>query len=181
VVVFGMISRVRTMLLTTAVFAGLVIASPSVVDRIDTARDRVAFANQRIGFLEERGYDRIVNHPEYWLLGAGEGYYRRYAETSAIGAHELHSSVGTLLHCYGAIGLGLFVVFVFRVFRRMDRRAILVALAPAAYGLSHQGLRVTLLWVMLALVICLKDLEAKRRASALDHARAGHRTDRGKS
>lgn len=43
--------------------------------------------------LAARGYDRIINHPEYWFVGAGEGIFYRF--DSLLNA-EMHSSWGTI-------------------------------------------------------------------------------------
>jgi uncharacterized membrane protein YhfC len=72
------------------------------------------------------------------------------------GTHELHSSVGTLFFCYGFVGAGIFVVFMWRALRRAPLRRLLLMAPALAYGLSHQGLRFTLVWLLLALYVALK-------------------------
>jgi hypothetical protein len=129
---------------------------------IDRAHTRIT-TDESLGLLEERGYDRIVDHPEYLLLGAGEGGYNRYYYTSAIRAHEIHSSAGTLIFCYGIVGTSLFLVFLWNVIRGASPQRILLLLPAAAYGLSHQGLRFTSLWVLLAVVVMLNDLDKRER------------------
>lgn len=101
---------------------------------------------QRDDSLAGRGYARILNHPEYLLFGAGEfGLSRFTGET-----HELHSTLGTLLFSYGVIGSFLFSVILLRLLNRAGISNFLY-LAPAfAYGLTHQGLRFSLLWVLFA-------------------------------
>ena len=42
----------------------------------------------------------------------------------------------------------------------------------AAYGLSHQGLRFTLLWVLLACVVAIKESNRAVRVAALAQRRA---------
>jgi hypothetical protein len=98
----------------------------------------------------DRGYARIVEYPEMVVLGAGEGGHWRFP---GIGSHELHSTFGTLLFSYGIPGSVLFLCFLISVARRSrpDHSALL--LAPLAYSLGHQGLRVTLFWVSLAVVL----------------------------
>lgn len=63
--------------------------------------------------LAMRGYDRIVNHPEFWFFGAGEGSFQRFE--SAING-EIHSSWGTIFFSYGLIGTLLFLLFFLNVF-----------------------------------------------------------------
>ncbi|GAI55574.1 unnamed protein product, partial [marine sediment metagenome] len=43
--------------------------------------------------LAGRGYDRIVNHPQYLLFGAGEGSNKRF---ESMWPGELHSGVGSI-------------------------------------------------------------------------------------
>ena len=152
IIVIATMSRLRTIIMAALVAAVLVAAVEPIGHYVERAAERFSAGEER-SFVEERGYDRIIQHPEYWLLGAGEGGYRRFAETTAIGAHELHSSAGTLFFCYGIAGTVLFFVFLFRVGRGAGYRQILMAVAVASYGPSHHGLRVTLLWVFLALMV----------------------------
>ena len=56
--------------------------------------------------------------------------------------------------------------------RRARTRYILMLLPAIAFGLTHQGLRFTLLWVLLALFIALKDYE-QRPAGAAERRRDG--------
>jgi hypothetical protein len=98
-----------------------------------------------------------VNHPAYWILGSGEGGYDRFADTTVIGDHELHSSGGTLFFCYGIAGSLLFLGFLYQVIRVSAFRQLLLILPVCAYSLTHQGLRVTMLWVFLAMFLALGD------------------------
>lgn len=103
-----------------------------------------------------RGYDRITNHPGYLVLGAGEGAYRRFE--SYIGKHEMHSSIGTLLFCYGIPGFILFGMFFASLFRGVPMRVVFYILPVVLYGLTHNGLRFTPLWVLLALFPIIGEL-----------------------
>jgi hypothetical protein len=47
------------------------------------------------------------------------------------------------------------------VVERGRLRFILLLLPASAYGLTHQGLRFTLLWVLLAMFIAIKDYERR--------------------
>lgn len=97
--------------------------------------------------LSGRGYDRIVDHPEFWLTGGGEGANYRFGVRI-----ELHSGPGTLIYAYGAIGVVLFSAILFYAMNRNGMFGLLVLLAPLVYGLTHQVLRTTLLWILLALL-----------------------------
>ncbi|HEY1064471.1 MAG TPA: hypothetical protein VGE52_00115, partial [Pirellulales bacterium] len=96
--------------------------------------------------------DRIWNHPEYLLFGAGEGAYTRFHSHINL---ELHSSLGTLLFCYGLIGLLLFFRTIAVLVRDCGWR-VLWYFAPAmAYGLTHNGLRQTEFWLIAVLIVCI--------------------------
>jgi hypothetical protein len=98
---------------------------------------------------ETRGYDRIVNYPEYILCGAGEGAYERFR--SALFGSELHSSFGTLLFCYGIMGTVLFSAALVWL-ARADLRSALFLIPAFAYGFAHQGVRAAFFWMMLAVL-----------------------------
>ena len=167
--VLGLFHRPRTIIVATLVFAALLQWSEHVQSALHGAVDRIR-NDETLGFFEERGYDRIVNNPEYLLFGAGEGAMRRFKDTTLIGTHEIHSSGGTLFFCYGIVGVLLFVVFLLRVVEGMRLRFALLLLPALAYGITHQGLRFTFLWVLIAMMISLKNVERQRRAAAMPPA-----------
>lgn len=112
----------------------------NLVDRLS------GIGSQSDDSIAGRGYNRIWNHPEYLLFGAGEFGLSRFPGE----IHELHSTLGTLLFGYGAIGAFLFAVILLRLLKRAGISNFLY-LAPAfVYGLTHQGLRFSLLWVLFA-------------------------------
>ncbi len=160
-VIAGLLVRLRTMLSIGVVFLLLLYVPSPMQDAIDRTLTR--FDNDvSLGFFEERGYDRIWNHPEHWVMGAGEGGYLRFSESTAIRAHEIHSSVGTLFFSYGIVGTTIFAVFTLIVLRRKGLRTWLLVLPTMAYGMTHQGLRTTLFWVLLAIVAIMGNPNKQR-------------------
>jgi hypothetical protein len=159
-----LISKLRTIVVASVVFAVLIFTNNPFSTAIDRAQERID-NDQHYGFLEERGYDRITEYPEYWLMGAGEGAYRRFKETSLIGAHELHSSMATLFFCYGAIGTLLFAMYLWGTMRRAGLRAWVIVGSGFAYGMTHQGLRFRLLWLLLGMVCALRELDTRDRVA----------------
>ncbi len=158
----GVFSRLRTVLLSLSIAGVTLLLFDPASSVLSRAQERIR-TDQSAGFFEERGYDRITNHPEFWLLGAGEGKYERFADTTFIGDHELHSSAGTIFFCYGIVGTLLFLAFLVRLMVGTSLRVISLLLPAAAYGLTHQGLRVTLFWMLLALFLCLKEARLRSR------------------
>jgi hypothetical protein len=101
-----------------------------------------------------RGYDRIWRYPEHLMFGAGEGAAWRFAGPINPRQYqkELHSTLGTVLFSYGIIGFGLFLAFLVMVFRRAPLAHVLYTLPVWAYGMTHQGLRESMLWILFGLV-----------------------------
>jgi hypothetical protein len=108
-----------------------------------------------------RGYDRIWRHPEYLLLGAGEGItYRLLKRGDRF--NELHSTWGTLLFSYGVAGSLSFVAMLVVIFRRAPWRHFSYFVPIVLYGLTHQGLRFSMLWVFFGLVFGLSQSHGSR-------------------
>jgi hypothetical protein len=100
--------------------------------------------------LEGRGYDRIWKYPQYWVFGAGEGEWHRFDGRGM----EFHSTLGNLQVSYGFVGLSLFVTLLLLASRNDRHQNAFSIVAILAYGLAHNGIRNTLLWVLLALISC---------------------------
>jgi hypothetical protein len=160
-VVVSVFVRLRTILVVGGLFSLTLLVANPMRDAIDQAISRFD-TDESHGFIEERGYDRIAKYPEHWIFGSGEGAYARFAEDTVIGSHEIHSSIGTLFFCYGTIGTLLFGAFLWMVLRGGGFRTALLVMPSLAYGMTHQGLRFTLFWVLLALVVQLRDDAAGR-------------------
>lgn len=98
---------------------------------------------------EGRGYDWLTKYPEYLLFGAGEGAYERFRNPN--GAKEIHSTIAALLFSYGIVGVVIVGGLMRAVFRRAGWQEALCVLPIALYGLTHNGIRFSLLWVFFAL------------------------------
>jgi hypothetical protein len=114
--------------------------------------------------FENRGYDRIVRFPEYLLAGAGEGKYSRF---EPLKPRELHSTVGTVLFSYGAIGTILLAIFIYRLARPNGKRALFVLLPILTYGITHHALRSADLWLLLAALAILQSRDQEGKMCAL--------------
>jgi hypothetical protein len=131
-----------------------------ISEAIDGTQQRLTIDRYpQFSFFEERGYDRILRNKEYLLIGAGEGDVDRFADSTRIGAAEIHSSIGTLFFCYGIIGVSLFVVFLWRVVRGAAVRATFMLAPTLAYTIAHQGLRSTSLWILFGVFVAMKVAE----------------------
>ena len=128
-----------------------------LIRRVQTSHDR-----NEGGLLTGRGYDRIFNHPQYLIFGAGEGEFWRF--DSSIPRSEIHSTLGSLLFSYGIIGFSIFLILLFMIIKKNDVK-FSYPLAPIfIYGLTHNGIRQTLFWIALALLITVdRNLSNKTR------------------
>ncbi len=156
----ALLNRPRSAIIVFGAIVSGLVTLEYLTDFLGAASERLSNLDPGTG----RGYDRIANHPEYLVFGAGEGMSARF-ESEAV-AHELHSIFGALLFSYGLPGIGLFVLLLVQILR-LGRWSALMALGPTfIYGLAHQGLRFTQLWLLLGLVIGVGLELSKRRAAA---------------
>ncbi len=103
--------------------------------------------------LEGRNYDRITNFPQYTILGAGEGYYSRFQPSwSPKLAIEIHSSFATMLFSYGVVGLLLFMGTFYSAIRAVPLSVGAYILPALTYGITHQGLRFSFLWILVGIL-----------------------------
>jgi hypothetical protein len=98
--------------------------------------------------LEGRGYDRIYDHPEYWIFGSGEGNNSRFA--GSLGRNmEFHSTLGNIQLSYGIIGSILFLSILLFSLKQNNYADWYLLFVVLAYGLTHNGIRNTLFWILL--------------------------------
>jgi len=153
-------SSPRVIVLSSIAAVGLLMVGGPLSDQLEASQKRMearSMVAQRHGFFEERGYDRITQYKQYLVFGAGEGGLSRFAETSRVKNMELHSSAGTVLFSYGLVGSVLFLWFLWRVIWGARIRLMLILVPPLIYTVAHQGLRFTMLWILLAVFVAIKD------------------------
>lgn len=105
---------------------------------------------------EGRGYDRIIKYPEYLSFGAGEGAPHEFIVKNDI-PPELHSSLGTALFSYGIIGFSMICGLFYFVTIRSLYTNLVVLLPLFSYSLTHQGLRSTFFWIIVAMLIVISE------------------------
>jgi len=132
-----------------------------------TETQAISNINKRLGSIgdqaddsiEGRGYYRITDNLELMAFGAGEGDFARLDRTDD--PKEFHSTPGNIIVSYGVIGVGLFLFFLFVVFRRAPLSSLAFFAPLMLYGITHNGIRGSLLWFFLALVYA-QSFERKR-------------------
>lgn len=113
--------------------------------------------------LEGRGYDRIFNHPEYLLLGAGEVDIKRFKSFDG----EIHSTFGNLFFSYGVIGLALFLGIIISLIKGNNFTNYYYIIPLFLYSLTHNGIRNTILWILFALIYYMKHHETHQESNSI--------------
>jgi hypothetical protein len=149
--VVASLERPVRLLLVLACLAALYFVMTVVPPLVGKSEERFVVQGE-YDTLSTRGYDRIVNHPEHILLGAGEGAYERFR--SDLYGSEIHSSFGTLLFCYGLVGTAFFTCGLFLI-GKANPKCLLFVIPAFVHGTAHHGVRFAFFWVMLAFVCCL--------------------------
>lgn len=102
-----------------------------------------------------RGYDRIKEVGIHLLWGVGEGAYNRFQTMTNM---EVHSTFASLIVSYGLIGFIGYVTLFFKSIsnRRYTIRNLAIVSGLLFYQMSHNGIRNTLLWLLLAILLMEK-------------------------
>lgn len=111
-------------------------------------------------YLTDRGIDRILEHPEYLVAGAGEGYHLRFHHLKL----EIHSSAASLIFSYGLFGTMLFLWFLRWLAQSAGTRVALLLVPALSYSLFHQGMRARPFWIALAVALGLGVTTALEKA-----------------
>jgi hypothetical protein len=146
-------------------FFALIATNQPFLYNINTTLDSILYrihdSSTGGSYLEGRGYDRIFNHTNYWIFGSGEGHESRF--TSMLAA-ELHSTLGNIFFSYGLIGFILFMLIVFYVFYKSKLIYAYPLVCMFFYGLTHNGIRNSALWMMIAILIVSSEKITKNKA-----------------
>ena len=95
--------------------------------------------------LSGRGYGRLTSYPQYLALGSGEGEFLRFGYDI-----EFHSTLGNILMSYGIIGLFLYLASTMFAIKNNRCKDAYIVFFIFLYGLTHNGIRNTLLWMLVA-------------------------------
>lgn len=119
--------------------------------------------------LSSRGYFAFLNGSYIQLFfGLGEAYVQE------IVGHEVHSTLGSVFNKYGIFGflmfLSIFVSWFFRLCRAYGFWVASCLAGPSLlYGVTHNGTRFTLFWVLFGVSMAVADRVIRQRSiKALD-------------
>lgn len=99
-----------------------------------------------------RGYDRVKEMGVHLLWGMGEGAYYRFR---IMPGYEIHATFVNILVSYGIIGLFAYLWLMGKSFFQRGTRLKNLACCSGLilYSLTHNGIRNTLLWILIAAVL----------------------------
>lgn|GEM_PF-1316360 len=108
--------------------------------------------------MSGRGYGRVAEMGIHYLWGMGEGAYNRFTSLPGL---EVHSTYINLFVSYGLLGLaGYTYLFVSALNKRGERLRNLACFSGVLlYFISHNGIRNTILWMLLAALLIYKTTE----------------------
>jgi len=140
------------------VFLSLILTAPTIINTnfvqekienivIRSARNTINNTSE----IENRGYNRLLLYPEYLFYGAGENKNDRFEKTGNLYL-EIHSGLANTLFSYGFLGLFLFCMFVFKAIKKDLIQNSLLILPAILYNITHQGLRSSLLFGLIAII-----------------------------
>jgi hypothetical protein len=98
--------------------------------------------------LDERGWYRLIEYPDFLLFGAGQGQHFRFNSDV-----EIHSTWAGIFFYYGLIGFILFFFPFFLMIKNLKMGSKLIVLAPLVYSLSTFSARTPIFWFFIAAAI----------------------------
>ena len=102
--------------------------------------------DQRDSQVEGRGLFSFFDYPQYLIFGAGQGAYWLYNPTG----NEIHSTWLGILFYYGIVGIFLFLIFLYQIFRKLSLSNKMILLGPMLYGFTTYSARTLIFWFLLA-------------------------------
>ena len=146
--IWHIIKKPLKLIIVASLLAGFIVFGGEL-EIVQNVENRIAnIGQQSDDSAESRGYGRIFAHPEYLIFGAGERGLDRFPGED----HELHSTLATIVFSYGAIGSTIFLLMIFQIWTISGMRTIIYLGPPFLYGLTHQGFRFSLLWILFAVL-----------------------------
>lgn len=145
-------------------------------DKIEQVIERLETVQTEDGVIQERGYERILNYPQYLIYGSGEGAYWRFNDKTDVKNRglEVHSGLAAILLAYGFLGFGLFSIFILTIFQRVPWLLWMTLAAVMAYGITHQHIRFTGFWVYLGLIYAVSRYIIPHQGQASSHLPQQH-------
>lgn len=115
---------------------------------IDNMLNRFSNKESKVGsFFYERRYDRVLDNLHLTILGAGEGLM-----VQRFGRGEIHSTLMAFFFNYGILSLFFLILLFLFLIRKPTLISLAVLLSIHFYGLSHNGIRQPIFWLLHVIV-----------------------------
>lgn len=121
---------------------------------LSSLRSRILYMGMEkdSSFGEGRGYDRVWEMGIHFIWGMGEGAYSRF---ETLTGKEVHATYVNTLVSYGVMGLAAYGYLMLKPMAAKGKtiRNIACFSGVLLYFFTHNGIRNTLLWILIAVVI----------------------------
>jgi hypothetical protein len=117
---------------------------------LNNAMTRITYLQNDDSLIYGRGYGRIFEMGINFIWGMGEGAFYRF---SYLNDSELHGTIAGTFVNYGLIGLVLFMIVLWKGFLQHKTKyldKVLLVSGVFLYWVTHQGIRNSLFWILLA-------------------------------
>ncbi len=138
-------------LLLIGIWAGYIktpefISDLSIYKRFFEKLERLSGNSQVGSILSDRGWERVLDSPEFLLFGSGEGRYDRFGTNL-----EIHSSILGPVFYYGVLPFMLFVCWGIQKFKGLEKRCYCVYVALLVESFFLVNTRQPMFWMIIAL------------------------------
>ena len=124
-----------------------------LITRIRDKFDRIDNTSNSPSHFEERGYDKIVNNPQYILIGAGEGSYERFNGYNNL---EIHATFPGILFYYGIFPFFLLFKWIYKNLKNNEIKNIVYLLPLFVESFTLLNQRQSLFWGIIVLFNYIK-------------------------
>lgn len=117
----------------------------NTVNRIRYKIYNVIYADGIKDILRERAAEKIINYPEYFIYGAGEGNYERYYPEPV---NEIHSSFINLFFSYGLIPFAILIGWFKKRLKGLNAVSLVCFITILIESMFLVNYRQALFWVL---------------------------------
>lgn len=117
----------------------------TTVNRIRYKIYNIIYADGIKDILRERAAEKIINYPEYFIYGAGEGNYERYYPEPV---NEIHSSFINLFFSYGLIPFAILMGWFKKRLKGLNAVSLVCFITILIESMFLVNYRQALFWVL---------------------------------
>ena len=117
----------------------------TTVNRIRYKIYNIIYADGIKDILRERAAEKIINYPEYFIYGAGEGNYERYYPEPV---NEIHSSFINLFFSYGLIPFAILMGWFKKRLKGLNAVSLVCFITILMESMFLVNYRQALFWVL---------------------------------